>query len=150
MISRKKPAHGVQIDPSRPTIVFVTVCTEDRRAWLASRENHLALRDVWAEAAAWLVGRYMLMPDHLHLFAAPGRLDIPLDNWVRYWKSQFTRKHYRPTQEWQVDHWDTRLRSGESYDEKWWYVRNNPVRAGLVDNADDWPYQGELNVLPWY
>ena len=36
------------------------------------------------------------------------------------------------------------LRSDESYSEKWNYVRNNPVRAGLVQNADDWPYAGEI------
>ncbi|HKI16645.1 MAG TPA: hypothetical protein VKA15_02140 [Isosphaeraceae bacterium] len=149
MISRKNPAHGVHIDPARPTIVFVTVSTKSRLSWLASVENHVALRSVWEEATAWLVGRYVLTPDHLHLFAAPGRTEIPLDNWVRYWKSRITRMNYRPTQEWQSNHWDTRLRSGESYEEKWWYVRNNPVRAGLVSNADTWPYQGELNVLPW-
>ena len=45
--------------------------------------------------------------------------------------------------------WDTRLRRSESYQEKWQYVRENPVRKGLVENADDWPYQGMLNVLPW-
>jgi putative transposase len=101
------------------------------------------------EAHAWLVQRYILMPDHLHLFAAPGRLDIPLDNWVKYWKSQFMNRHYGADQAWQSNHWDTRLRSGESYDEKWTYVRENPVRAGLVTKSDDWPYQGELNVLDW-
>ena len=42
-----------------------------------------------------------------------------------------------PSQEWQSDHWDTRLRSGESYDAKWEYVRNNPVRAGLVKTAEE-------------
>ncbi len=41
------------------------------------------------------------------------------------------------------------MRSDESYEEKWLYVRNNPVRAGLVNHADEWPYQGELNVLSW-
>jgi hypothetical protein len=46
MISRKKPAHGVHIDPSRPTVVFVTVCTKDRHPWLAQAENHVALRTV--------------------------------------------------------------------------------------------------------
>jgi hypothetical protein len=34
-------------------------------------------------------------------------------------------------------------------DDKWSYVRENPVRAGLVARAEDWPYQGELNVLDW-
>jgi putative transposase len=150
MVNRKKPAHGVWIDPLRPTtIVLITVCTRGRRPWLASQENHEAVRRVWIEARAWLVGRYVLMPDHLHLFASPGDVELPLDNWVRYWKSGFRRMRRVSTQEWQVDHWDTRLRSGESYEEKWWYLRNNPVRAGLVRIAEDWPYQGELNVLHW-
>jgi putative transposase len=149
VISRKTPAHGVWIDPSHPTIVFVTVCTKDRQPWLATPENHLALRGVWEEAEAWLVGRYVVMPDHLHLFAAPGRLEIPLENWVRYRKSGFSKKRPIRSQQWQANHWDTRLRSGESYEAKWIYVRNNPVRAGLVKSVDEWPYQGELNRLPW-
>jgi putative transposase len=149
MTSRKKPAHGVRIDPLYTTIVFVTVNTKDRTPWLATSENHEVLCKTWSEATAWLVGRYVLMPDHVHLFAAPGRLEIPLDNLVRNWKSQFTEARYCSEQEWQVDHWDTRLRSGESYDEKWFYVRENPVRAGLVERFEDWQYQGELNVLPW-
>ena len=36
---------------------------------------------------------------------------------------------------WQKGLFDHVLRSGESYDEKWDYVRENPVRAGLVQ---DW------------
>ena len=46
--------------------------------------------------------------------------------------------------------WDTQLRKGDSYAVKWEYVRNNPVRRGLVDNVDAWPYQGEMNVLEWH
>ena len=30
------------------------------------------------------------------------------------------------------------------------YVRENPVRAGLVHSADVWRYQGELNILRWH
>jgi putative transposase len=149
MTNRKKPTHGVWINPDRPTIVFVTVCTQHRRTWLATSENHRLLRDVWNRSSAWLVGRYVLMPDHLHLFAAPGPLELPLDNWVRYWKSQFTRLRNDDSCIWQTDHWDTRLRSDESYEEKWWYVRNNPVRAGLVAESAEWPFQGELNTLEW-
>ena len=50
---------------------------------------------------------------------------------------------------WQRDSWDTQLRRHESYGSKWEYVINNPVRAGLVKEANKWPFQGELNVLPW-
>jgi hypothetical protein len=30
---------------------------------------------------------------------------------------------------------------------KWLYVRNNPVRHGLVEHPDDWPFQGVMNIL---
>jgi putative transposase len=39
---------------------------------------------------------------------------------------------------------DPVLRSNESYGQKWNYGRENPVRAGLVEKAQDWPYQGEI------
>ena len=146
---RSHPAHGVFAEPSKPTIVFLTVCTQSRVPWLATDEVHALLRDVWTRASAWLVGRYVVMPDHVHLFAAPGGAGIVFDNWVRYWKSQFTKAHLRSDHAWQTDHWDRRLRDGESYEEKWEYVRLNPVRHGLVARPEDWAFQGELNPLPW-
>jgi len=39
------------------------------------------------------------------------------------------------------------FRSAESYGEKWNYVRDNPVRAGLVSMADEWKYAGEIETL---
>jgi len=149
MSSRRRPAHGVIIEPDKPTIVYLTVCTRDRPPWLATAENHETHVKVWTEADFWLVGRYVLMPDHLHLFAAPGHTPHDFDKWVQYWKSEYMNTRLEPTQEWQVNHWDTRLRSGESYNAKWEYVRFNPVRAGLVEKPEDWPFQGELNILPW-
>ena len=42
---------------------------------------------------------------------------------------------------------DHLLRSAESYGQKWNYVRENPVRAGLVEKAEDWPYAGEIIII---
>ena len=36
------------------------------------------------------------------------------------------------------------LRNDESMSQKWNYIRENAVRAGLVERAEDWPYQGEI------
>jgi hypothetical protein len=51
---------------------------------------------------------------------------------------------------WQQDCWDTQLRRGESYGEKWEYVRRNPVRAGLCALHEEWMFQGEISVLTWH
>jgi putative transposase len=146
---RKRPAHGVLFKEGEPTIIFLTLCTKDRVPWLATPQHHAWLREVWTEATAWYTGRYVVMPDHIHLFAAPGNPELPFENWVKYWKSQFKKKHDNPAHRLQVNHWDTRLRREESYDAKWHYVVNNPVRHGLVPKAEDWPYQGEIFELPW-
>ncbi len=146
---RKHPARGVFLSSQEPTIVFLTVCTKDRQPWLAQQHVHDALVQVWRGATAWLVGRYVLMPDHLHLFCAPGDMAVPLNTWVAYWKRQFSCLHLPGTGAWQRDCWDTRMRREESYSARWEYVRLNPVRAGLCVNPDEWPYQGEIHVLRW-
>ena len=43
---------------------------------------------------------------------------------------------------WQPEFFDHLLRSDESRSEKWSYIRENPVDAGLVTRAEDWPYAG--------
>ena len=51
------------------------------------------------------------------------------------------------TSSWQTDYFDRFLRSSESYSEKWLYVENNPVRAGLCEKPDDWPFKGRIYPL---
>ncbi len=146
---RKSPDQEVFISLSEPTIVFVTICTKNKERWLAEAGVHRALQNCWTNAAAWMVGRYVLMPDHLHLFCAPSDLQFSLDVWVSYWKRNFSKLNLPGTGGWQRLSWHRRLRRQESYAQKWEYVRNNPVREGFVDHPDDWPYQGEMNVLRW-
>jgi len=75
----------------------------------------------------------------------------PLKQWVRYWKNVASKNWPRPNEHpiWQRDFWDTQLCRHENYDEKWEYVVENPVRAGLVSKSGDWQFHGELNFLPW-
>ena len=146
---RKHLASGVYHAGHQPTIVFLTVCTEDRAPWLAQDVVHPIIVDVWRAAAAWTVGFYLLMPNHVHLFCAPHDLAIPLANWVKYWKGLLHRRGLDPSWRWQSGQWDTRLRRSDNYHEKWEYVRQNPVRKGLVSRPDEWPYQGVLNELRW-
>jgi REP element-mobilizing transposase RayT len=149
---RRHPVHLAPLEAhNRSIIVFVTACTAKRRQVLASASAHDAIVRAWFSASAWLVGRYVIMPDHIHLFCAPNSMEAPsLERWMRFWKSLATRSlGERSGAIWQRHHWDRQLRSGEAYDDKWEYVRSNPVRHGLVADPDDWPYQGELNILQW-
>ena len=49
--------------------------------------------------------------------------------------------------EWQRNFFDHRLRSSESKEKKAVYIRNNPVRAGLINAHEDWPYVLDVNYF---
>ncbi|MFP4259603.1 MAG: REP-associated tyrosine transposase [Opitutales bacterium] len=151
---RKRPVHLPAVErANRSVIQFVTVCTQARQPLLANAQIHGLLLRFWRDDSVYRVGRYVVMPDHLHLFCAPNTYPIePLSKWVGYWKSRVASLGtYRGAKKlWQKNFWDRQLRGHESYSEKWHYVLNNPVRAGLVDAPEEWPYQGELSPLLWH
>jgi putative transposase len=152
-LQRKRPAHFPPVESGfRSTIIFLTVCTKTRRPLLANAAAAKLIVESWIAAKFWLVGRYVILPDHIHLFCAPTVPEQSLKNWISFWKNHVTRRW--PNRDevpiWLTEYWDRQLRRGESYDEKWKYVVENPVRHGYVANPDDWLYQGELNVLQWH
>lgn len=128
---------------------YITINTLHRAELLACESVHDAFIECARKNAkeGRAIGRYVIMPDHLHLFA---RL-IPsarLSDFVRLMKQHMTKELQQLYPRWnrfrQPGFFDRLLRSSESYAEKWKYVYKNPVRAGLVGRAEDWPYQGEI------
>jgi REP element-mobilizing transposase RayT len=119
---RKHPVHQPVYERfNTPVIVFLTACTKRHKSILATERVHEILCAAWRGADSWLVGRYVIMPTHLHLFCAP-TLAVPcsLEQWVAYWKSLASRTWPEPghTAIWQRHFWDTQLRRGENYDAK--------------------------------
>ena len=130
-------------------VYFVTACTDRRRPLLANERTHQEFRLFCAEARSRgaYVGRYVMMPDHLHLFVCTTPGGIGLSMWVKSLKNRLS-KAWRAdgvnAPHWQKGFFDHLIRSEESHAEKWNYVRDNPVRSGLVSRAIDWPYAGEI------
>ena len=137
----------------RDPVYFVTTCTFERRALLAHPLAHAILLEEWRGMSArcgWKVGRYVIMPDHVHFFVAPaGDPTTTLGVAVGFWKT-WTSHALRRAMDleapvWERQFFDHLLRSDESRAEKWNYVRENPVRAGLVNDASAWPYAGAVD-----
>ena len=89
------------------------------------------------------------MPDHVHFFCTDASEKVSLRAFIGKWK-EWTAKRINKElgmngSLWQPEFFDHLLRSDESYSEKWEYVRKNPERAGLVENADDWAFSGYVH-----
>jgi len=95
------------------------------------------------ETRGLVVGRYVFMPDHVHLFVR-GNVDFALPQWVRLLKRELSKGIPIDPPHWQKGFFDHVIRNSESYAGKWDYVRENPVRAELVATSEAWPWQGEL------
>jgi len=138
---------------------YITTCTHHRKPVLAQDEVVRILVEEWRAAHkrhGWVVGRYVIMPDHVHFFCRGEMNAKPLPQFMALWKSYTSRKikalsppRSTPaaTTLWQREFFDHIVRSNESYTAKWNYVRENPVRAGHVQLADDWPHAGEIETL---
>ena len=132
-------------------VYFITSCTVDRHPLLASPRVTEILRNEWERARdhhGWLIGRYVVMPDHVHFFCAEvaGGSRHSLSRFVGAWKEWTAKGLVRSlglsAPVWQTRFFDHLLRTDESYADKWAYVRENPVRAGLVEDSGSWPFQG--------
>jgi len=89
------------------------------------------------------------MPDHVHLFVC-GDEEFVLSGWITGLKQVLARANgwsRNNGQIWQEGFFDHMLRNDESMNAKWDYIFENPVRAGLVENTEGWPYQGEIVVI---
>jgi REP-associated tyrosine transposase len=128
-----------------PPLYFVTFNTHRRRRLLDNDTVHTQLIEFANNGVTRgvAIGRYVIMPDHVHLFARGAR-DYPLTQWMRLLKRSLSRAIAAAWPHWQKGFFDHLIRHSESYAEKWEYVRQNPVRAGLVTKPEDWPYQGEI------
>lgn len=121
---------------------------------LACEEIARILIQEWSSARnhhGWVIGRYVIMPDHVHFFCAPEfdakSLPIFVGSWKEWTSKGIKRQLSQARSVWQEEFFDHVLRSSESYSEKWRYVRNNPMRHNLVANADEWPWQGQIEEL---
>jgi REP element-mobilizing transposase RayT len=140
------PRIPVWLPWEQRVIYFVTICVEDRLSVLANDTAFNALKTAVGKLQHWRVLAATVMPDHLHAFVAPtqdrnaklGNFSAALKRWIR--------ERLDASWNFQPGCFDRLLRSDESVHDKWLYVRENPVRAGLVKDWTDWPYQIGLDT----
>ena len=97
------------------------------------------------------IGPWVIMPNHVHILIRV-REGWPLENILRSWKS-FTAKRIMAVAGvaapiWLDDSWDRFIRDQGHWLNTKVYIENNPVAAGLVANASDWPWSSAAPDRP--
>ena len=126
---------------------FWTICTfRRRRVFLQSHIVNSVLLNFLnaASTQSIAVSAYCFMPDHVHfLFEGTDANSSPVQLVSRAKQaSGFAYAKLHGSRLWQKTSWDRVLRSDEDTPTVVQYILNNPVRAGLVERALDYPFSG--------
>ena len=94
------------------------------------------------EKGYYLLHEFCVLPNHLHVLFTPAG-SMSLEKAVQMIKGGASfriGKHRRILALWQDGYHDWRCRGEKDFRAYAEYVRQNPVEAGLVARATDWPY----------
>jgi REP element-mobilizing transposase RayT len=139
-------------DYSKDRPIHVTVCTDNKENIFDSEINAKIVIDELLKAAKDVRFRilcYCLMPDHLHLIVSPGESALTLSKFLNIFKGRTTaafREKEGLKKIWQRSAFDHIIRTEENLKGGIEYIRNNPVRKGIVGNADDYPYSESFDA----
>jgi putative transposase len=129
---------------------FVTFSCNQRLPYL----NNDHARTVFLETFERLRARhgfhvfgYVLMPEHVHLLLSePPK--TTLSGIFRALKTETSKqlKGQRP-RFWQLNYYDFNVFTQPKFVEKLRYIHRNPVKRGLVENPEDWPWSSYRHWL---
>jgi REP element-mobilizing transposase RayT len=119
---------------------------------LGPEDRTLALNAVrhW-DGSRWRVLVAVVMPDHVHALVFPLPVD-PADGSVvhdlgellhgvkGYAAFVINRRQGRKGTLWQDERYDRIVRDDRELEDTWTYFRNNPVRAGLAETPEAYPW----------
>ena len=82
------------------------------------------------------------MLDHLHALLSLSTAHYTITQIISPWK-----RYVKRTQDinWQSGFFEHRIRNQASLEEKADYLRQNPVRAQLVEHPEQWPYLWDIS-----
>jgi putative transposase len=93
---------------------------------------------------------FVVMRDHLHLLITPA-VEESLEKCVQYIKGGFSFRAKRELgfngEVWQAGYNEQRIRSAQEYSDVARYIRENPVKAGMVQEPQAYPYSSATEVL---
>ncbi len=135
------------------TSYFATTKTFQNRALFRATEIAEAVLETlqqYRHRGEYLLHEYVLMPDHLHVMITPSSTNS-LEKVMQFIKggSSFRLNQQRGQKSnlWNAGFHDWTIRDTADWNAKAQYIRENPVKAGLIERAEDWPYSSANGKL---
>ena len=126
---------------------FLTFCTRDRLPVFEEgeiAEQTLAQFRRTSTLERFAILAYCLMPEHAHLLVEGLRIDSDFRRFAKMAKQRSGSAYARSRHErlWQEGYYEQVLRQEEDAQAFAGYIVSSPIRAGLVETPEDYPFIG--------
>ncbi len=128
--------------------VAFTLCVRDRRNIFLNSSIIAVFTDILkslVDRSPCIIPVYCFMPDHQHLIVTGTDEQAETLNFIKMYKQKTGYWLSRNlSAEWQKDFYDHVIRKEENLLNIAKYILDNPVRKGLVEHWNDYPFKGSV------
>jgi len=148
--SRSNRLSNIDYSEDRP--IHVTICTDNKEKIFNSEANAKIVINELLKTGRELgfqILCYCLMPDHLHIVLSPGDSTLSLSKFLNIFKGRTTavfRGKEGLKKLWQRSAFDHVIRADEDLRAIVEYIRNNPVRKGIIEKVGEYSYSQQFDA----
>ncbi|MDD3888196.1 MAG: transposase [Patescibacteria group bacterium] len=132
-------------------IYFITVVTHNRKQIFKDEK----IRKLWIECLKYCYNKldfqlyaFCLLYDHYYFLIQPAK-KRKIEDVIRHINGIFANQYNKFTnnsgQIVQRKFWDHIIRNEKDFEEKINYIHGNPIKHGIVDDLERWPYSSYYN-----
>ncbi len=152
LYTRKETIRLKGFDYASERVYFVTLVIKDRRKVFVNKELASKTIDCLVDLRKKMKFNlycYCLMPDHFHGLIGIGDSGKSLGEICGSFKSISTRISWEwfEGKLWQRQFYDHIIRNEDDFFDCVRYIKQNPVKAGLVENLEDWSFTSRVDYL---
>lgn len=126
-----------------PAVFFITTSTLQRKPFPNYPDSLSKIEELLFQVAKFksiFIMGYVIMPNHLHLIAGSKEGGPGISKFMHSLKGMIRKELVGDAKLWQDRFDDLMLKTDSQFKIKLDYIHNNPVKSGLVEHPEDWPY----------
>ena len=132
----------MHLAPQEIRTYFTTFSTANRRRLFQVEDTArlmISTLQGYRETGSFALHAFVVMPDHVHVLLTPAP-EVSLEKAIQLMKGGFSFRLKSQSDTWERGHFDRRIKDRSGYEACVGYIHANPVDAGIVVRAEEYPF----------
>jgi putative transposase len=139
----------MRLAPQETRTYLITAVTAERRSIFQVAATAELLKQTifdYRSQGKFLAHAFVIMPDHLHVLITPAP-DVSLEKAMQFIKGGFSFRLKSKLDVWMRSFNESQILTAEKFANCVRYIKENPVRRGLVARPEEYPFSSAGRVM---